>query len=173
MATREAIRLVQGSRRSTRQPQTASLTGEGGEELRDVVGVVLEIGVHGDDDRAAGALEPGVEGRRLPGVPAESEDADPGILGRQLAEHVARAVGGAVVHEQDLEGLAMAVENADQLPIASLDVRLLVVGGDDHGEREAMPRVDASAMTGLSPRLSIASGRLASAPRGTRMRGGD
>ena len=51
--------------------------GKGGQELRDVVRVVLEVGVHGDDDRAAVVLEARVKGRRLPGVPAESEDADP------------------------------------------------------------------------------------------------
>jgi hypothetical protein len=71
------------------------------------VRVVLEICVHGDDDRTAGVLEARVKGCRLPGVPAESEDADPRILGCQLAERAIRAVGGAVVHEQHLEGLAV------------------------------------------------------------------
>src|SRR5262245_2023475 len=44
---------------------------ERGEELRDVVRVVLHVGVDRDDDVAARVLEAGVEGGRLPAVRLE------------------------------------------------------------------------------------------------------
>ncbi len=51
-----------------------------GHEQRDVVGIVLQIGVHGDDHFAARLVEAGREGRRLPEVAAQAHHLEACIL---------------------------------------------------------------------------------------------
>jgi hypothetical protein len=53
---------------------------DAGDEVGDHGGVVLEVGVEGEDDLAAHALEAGGEGRGLAEVAAEVDDADARVL---------------------------------------------------------------------------------------------
>src|SRR4029079_10841596 len=52
---------------------------EDGEEAGDLLRVVLEVTIHGDDDRAARVVEAGAQGRGLAEVAAQADELDPGI----------------------------------------------------------------------------------------------
>ena len=49
-----------------------------GDEKRDVVGIVLQVGVQADDDVAAGVVEAGDQGRRLAEIFPQADDLDSG-----------------------------------------------------------------------------------------------
>ena len=48
---------------------------EGAQQLRDLLRLVLAVGIHEHDDVAAGALEAGLQRGRLPVVPAQAQAA--------------------------------------------------------------------------------------------------
>ena len=68
-------------------------------KLRYLVGGVLQVGVHCDDDFAPGRLESAVECGALAVVAPEADAAYRGIGRREAAYHVPRAVAAAVVDE--------------------------------------------------------------------------
>ena len=102
---------------------------EGGHELAERVGLPHGVGVGEGDDLAARGADAGVLGADLP-APRELEHVvgpgGPGALGR--------AVGRAVAGDDDLETVGRVVEGPEVLDAAGDDV-LLLVGGDDHGDR--------------------------------------
>ena len=71
------------------------------QQLGPVLGVVLEVGVLHQDEVAGHVGETGADGRALAPVGLVHDDAH-GAVG-ELAEHVAGAVGAAVVDDDDLE----------------------------------------------------------------------
>src|SRR5205807_9455936 len=75
----------------------------GGQEVRDFVRVVLQVGVERHHHAAARRLEPGLQRRRLAEVPAEADAADAAVGRRQFANGVPGTIGTAVVHEDDFE----------------------------------------------------------------------
>ena len=82
--------------------EVVAVAGDHAVELGNLVGRVLEVGVHGDDHVALGACEAGVEGGRLAVVAAECDSFYGGIFGGEALDYVPRRVGGAVVDENDL-----------------------------------------------------------------------
>ena len=97
---------------------------DGGEELRDVLGLVLEVTVHRDEDVAAGAREAGVHRRMLAEVAREADGADARIAFVERAEPVEGVVAGAVVDDEELEG--PAVDGGDGPLVELVDRPLLV-----------------------------------------------
>ena len=82
---------------------------EGGQEGRDLRGIVLAVGVEGDDRRRAvfeGVPEPGPEGGALAGVRSLDEDDGAGRLG--LGRGV---VGRAVVDDDDRQVAARGLDD--------------------------------------------------------------
>jgi hypothetical protein len=77
------------------------------EHLVDQLGWVLEVGVDHHDDVAAGVVEPGGDRRLVAEVAGEGDDPDPRVLPREPLQQLRRAVGGAVVDEDQLEGKAL------------------------------------------------------------------
>ena len=63
---------------------------------------MLEIGVDGDDGVAAGVLHSAGQGRFLPEIAGQCDEADAGVRG-EPPHRVERAVLRAVVHVDDLE----------------------------------------------------------------------
>jgi hypothetical protein len=108
--------------------------GELGEKPRDVRRVVLEVGVEGDHDLAAGGAEAGGEGGRLTTVAGQAEDAEPGVGGGELGQDPRTVVGRTVVHEEDLVGPPEGFEGGVDLRGQRAKIRRLVVDGHDDGE---------------------------------------
>ena len=105
LKTRLGQTLCQGSWRVRFQPLTTSKPCvELVEEAGDLGGVVLEVGVEGEDDVASGGLEAGGEGGGLAEVAAEADGADAGVGGGEPADGGPGAVAAAVVDEEELEG---------------------------------------------------------------------
>ena len=105
-----------------------------GDEPRDVGGIVLQVAVGRDDDLAAGVVEAGGEGGGLAEVPAQAQDAHPRVRGLDREQPLPRRIRGAVVHEDDLVGLAEGEEARRQLPMQVGQVLGLVVDGDHDGD---------------------------------------
>src|SRR5262249_34655589 len=93
--------------------------------------VVLEVGVHGEDDVAVGRPEAGRQGRRLAEVPPEADAADPVAPPGQVGDDLPRPVGAAVVHEDDLQLEVGPLGHLDDLPVKGQEAVLLVVNGND------------------------------------------
>jgi hypothetical protein len=102
-----------------------------GEQLRNLRGVVLEIGVDRHDDVTVRFEKAGLERRRLAEVPTEVHDHDIGRLGMESLERGHAPVGRPVVHEDDLERLALRLECVRDLAIQRIERLLLVEQRDD------------------------------------------
>src|SRR6185312_12518112 len=76
------------------------------EKPGDVRRIVLEVGVEGYDEAAAGRPEARGEGRRLPGVARQADDSYRRVLYLEPAERFQAAVRAAVVDEDHLAGPA-------------------------------------------------------------------
>ena len=77
--------------------EVVALLGDHLEEGRYLVGRVLEVGVHRDDDAALRLLETAVEGRALAVVAAKLDALDAGVLLAERLHHLPGLVGGTVV----------------------------------------------------------------------------
>ena len=67
----------------------------------DVGGVVLPVGVHGDDDSALGQVKAGGKSSALAKVAAETQDFQVGIIRLQATQHCDAVILAAVVYGQD------------------------------------------------------------------------
>jgi hypothetical protein len=77
---------------------------------------VLQILIHGDDQLAARLAKAGHEGVVLAVVAHKLHSHDPVRIGNlQITNHFPRAVLAAIVHKDDLERTAPAVEHRDEL----------------------------------------------------------
>ncbi len=104
-----------------------------GEEVGDLVGVVLEIAVHGEDVVALGVVEAGGEGGGLAEVAAELDDEDAAVYGSDLFEEAIGAVAGAIVDEDQFEGFADLLHDGLEAVVECGDVLFFVVEGHDDG----------------------------------------
>ncbi len=109
-----------------------------GDELGELVGVVLEVAIHGNDDVAAGVIEAGGECGGLAEVAAEVDDEDVGVGFGELAEAGVGVVLGAIVDVDDFVGFGVVFADEDEVAregvVELLDGVDFVVHGDDHGE---------------------------------------
>ncbi len=69
---------------------------------RNVGRIVLKVGVHRHDHVAAGHVQPGVHCRGLPEVAAKADHLHVTIDCGKSFQLLERAIGRAVVHQQDL-----------------------------------------------------------------------
>ncbi len=104
-----------------------------GEEVGDLVGVVLEVAVHGEDVVALGVVEAGGEGGGLAEVAAELDDENAAVYGGDLFEETVGAVAGAIVDEDQLEGLADLLHDGLEAVVEGGDVLFFVMERDDDG----------------------------------------
>ena len=89
----------------THHPPAAGHVGagvDGGHQLGDVAGLVLEVAVHRHHDPPASACDAGVHGGVLPEVALERDHAHPRVAPVQLLQQRHRAVGRPVVDEDHL-----------------------------------------------------------------------
>ena len=78
----------------------------------DLVGRILQVGVHREDHLAFGCGKPAVEGRRLAVVAREADGPDGGVLRLQALDGRPRVVRRAVVDHHDLIGQPFAAGHA-------------------------------------------------------------
>ncbi len=98
--------------------------------------IVLQVGVHREDDLTPRHLESGDERRRLAEVAAETNDMDARIALMQRAQRLKRAVPAAVVDEDDFPGLPHAFKLVAEALVEQHDALDLVEDGDDERERD-------------------------------------
>ena len=98
-------------------------------------GIVLPVAVEGDDQRTARQVEAGGQRRGLAVVRAELDDAEQRQLAGEVAEARARRVRRTVVDDDHLVRLPQALHHALEAQEQRAHVVLLVVDGDDDGER--------------------------------------
>src|SRR5262245_52139151 len=116
---------------------------ERGEELREVRGIVLEVGVEGRHELAPSRLEACRERRGLAAVLGEAQHAHAVISLRERAQHGGAVVTAPVVHVHELDATRKARERRVELAVERLQVVPLVEDRDDHreaGRRQAPPR---------------------------------
>src|SRR5262249_26814850 len=85
------------------------------EEARNVVRVVLQIGVHHDHPAPEGRLEPGVGGGRLPLVLLESDETDARVAIAKGPDDLGAPVAAPVVDEDHFVRERQSVEPPSQL----------------------------------------------------------
>ena len=90
-----------------------------GQEAGNLARVVLQVGVERHHQLAARGLEAGRQGRRLAEVAAKADAAHARIGGGQPADHLPRAVGRAVVDEDDVQVVAVGARHLGQVRRAS------------------------------------------------------
>ncbi len=73
-----------------------------GEQRRNILGRVLQIAIHRDDDVALRFVESRGERRGLSEVAAQADYLEPSIGLHQIREQLETAIRGSVVHEQNL-----------------------------------------------------------------------
>src|SRR5262249_14970076 len=100
----------------------------------DVVGIVLEVGVHHHYPSPPYRLEPRVSGRRLACVGLQPDEASPRILLVKAAHDLGAPVPAAVVDEDDLITEVRGVEYLADLGPEERKILFLVVDGDDDGQ---------------------------------------
>ena len=94
---------------------------------------MLQVAIHGDDVFAAGMVETGRQAGGLAKIAAQLDHGHAAVDGRDLAQHGEGVIVGAVVHEHDLEALAVSLHDRFQAIVEVGDVLLLVVQRDDDG----------------------------------------
>ena len=99
--------------------------------------VILEIGVHRDDDFPAGSPEARIEGRGLAEVPAEADPANPPVGLSLSADRLPSAVRAPVVDEDDLDIQFLGVGDGRDLPAELREAGLFVLGWDHKADQGA------------------------------------
>ncbi len=103
------------------------------EEQGDVVRVVLEVGIEGDDDIAGRGVEAGAHGGGLAEVAAQPHEAEMGVLVGACGEQLPGSVLAAVVDEDDLVGAANCAQGVVQGFAEQGDGFFFVVDRNDNG----------------------------------------
>ncbi len=100
----------------------------------NVVGIVLKIAVHGEDELAGGVVETGGERRGLAEVPAQLDHEDAAVDRGDLFEQFVGAVPGAVVNKHHLKAVGHLFHYLLQAGVQYGDVFFLIVKRNDDGE---------------------------------------
>jgi len=104
-----------------------------GEEVGDLVGIVLEIAVHGEDEVALGVVEAGGEGGGLAEVSAELDDENAAVDGGDLFKQAVGAVSGSIIDEDQFEGFTDLLHYRFETVVEGGDVLFFVMERNDDG----------------------------------------
>ena len=104
-----------------------------GEEVGDLVGIVLEIAVHGEDEVPLGVVEAGGEGGGLAEVAAKLDDENAAVYGGDLFQQAVGAVAGSVVDEDQFKRLADLLHYGFEAIVEGGDVFFFVMERNDDG----------------------------------------
>ena len=101
------------------------------EQRGNVLGRVLQVAVHGDDDVALGFVEARRERGRLAEVAAQADHLEVAVGFHQVGQQFEAAVGGGVVDEEDLVGPLQLFQHRGEAVVQREDGGLLVVDRND------------------------------------------
>src|SRR5271165_2827412 len=101
------------------------------QKQRDVVGIVLQIAIHGDDVLAAGMVETGRQSSGLAEVAAQLDHRYAAVHSCDLAQHGECVIARTIVHQHDFEAFAVRFHDRFQAVVEVGDVLLLIVQRDD------------------------------------------
>ena len=104
------------------------------DEGRNVVRIVLQIAVHGDDVLALGMVETGRQSRGLAEVPAQLHHHDAAVDGGDFPQQVEGLIAAAIVDEDQLEAFARRFHHGRQTVIEFGDALLLIVKRNNNGK---------------------------------------
>ena len=94
----------------------------------------MQVGVECDDELAPSCAETGRERRRLAEIAAEANPPDSAIGVHQPPDFRPRAVGRAIVDEDDLQIVALLLSNGDQLRVQGREALCFVKQWNDCGK---------------------------------------
>ena len=103
-----------------------------GDQRGDVGRIVLAVGVEGDENLPARGAEAGEQGGALAGIYGEAHGPQFRDFGAEIVQPPRRPVGRAVVHHEDFERPAMAVQDAGRFADERAKARLFVVGRNEN-----------------------------------------
>ena len=104
------------------------------EHRRNVVWIVLQIGVHDDHVATAHGLEPGVGGRGLPRIGLEAHQVHARVFLAESADDLGAPIHAPVVDEDDLVDEVRLRQDLANLRPEQREILFLVVDGNDDGE---------------------------------------
>ena len=107
------------------------------EEGGDILGVVLQVAVEGNDHLPLRFVETSRESGGLPEVPAEANDFEASVGLTQIRQEVETAIGGRVIHKDNFVRFPKLFEDFGQFVVERQDGRLFVVDGNNHREHIA------------------------------------
>ena len=102
------------------------------EELGDLVGVVLEVAVHGEDVFTRGVVKTGGKGGCLAEVAAELDDEYAAIDRGDLFKELIGTVTGSVVDEDQLEGATDLLHDLLEAGVEGSNVFIFVMEGNNN-----------------------------------------
>src|SRR5262245_9229108 len=85
------------------------------QELGNLLWVVLQIGVHGENDFSAGGTETRGQGRSLAEIAPQPETQDTRVTAGQFTDYIPRPVCAAVIDHEDFDLQARVVSCLDDL----------------------------------------------------------
>ena len=101
------------------------------EQHRKILGRMLQVAVHGDDDPAPRLVEPGCERSRLAVVARELHDPDAGIDRGHRTQVPVRPVDAAIVDKDDFVGEPDCTEDGGQALVQLLERGAFVIKRND------------------------------------------
>jgi len=104
------------------------------DERRNIVRVVLQVAVHGDDVLALGMIEAGRQRRGLAEIPAQFYHNDAAVDGGYFLQQVEGLIAAAIVDKHQLEGIARRFHHGLQPVIKLGDALLLIVKWNNNGK---------------------------------------
>ena len=112
---------------------------QGGQEARNFLRGILQVGVERQDDVSFRPLHPGENRGVLPVVAVEPDHLHRWVLRSECAQDVRRSVAAPVVDEDDLVGLAELLEGQRQAMVEVAEAPRLVEDGDHDRQHGARP----------------------------------
>jgi len=103
------------------------------QERGNIVGVVLQVAVHGHDELARGVIKPGGQRRGLPEVPAQLHHQHAAVDRRNLFQQLVGAIARTIIHKHQFEVVACLFHHLFQAGIECRDVLFLIMERHDNG----------------------------------------
>ena len=100
---------------------------EGFEHYRDIVRIVLQVAVHGDNDFAGSVVKTGGERGGLTVIALQTDDGDAGIVEGNLAENLRSRVAALIVHVDEFDGFEAAGHDSGEAGMEFADAFLFVM----------------------------------------------
>ncbi len=103
------------------------------QEVRNFCRIMLQIAIHGQDVVALRVIKAGSKRGRLSEVPAQFDDQDSAIDGRNLFHQLISAIVRTIIHQHQFEAAAYLLHHVLHTVVESGNIFFFVVEWDDDG----------------------------------------